>query len=248
MNASLSKRSGGIGRALDPRGDPEHPGPRGRQRVMSGQEGAPRMTPRRPLRYRRVAVSSEGSRAMNSAPTQPPAPFSKAEAPPAGRSPANCCFVVHPSFRLSKRDRLVASYPRPCLGRAVGSAPRTWSGRDHASVAALRPQALSRPSGARPGLVRYKPSPHPPRVRRRRRTSCCVSFRRPHPQRTFSTLPVRPPHLPCMRPIGAGTRLPPLRSGRQITLRSAENFLGSRDPSSFIYHPSSFSLSAGAGR
>ncbi len=37
--------------------------------------------------------------------------------------------------------------------------------------------------------------------------SCFVSFRRPHPQRTGSTLAVRPPHLPRMRPIGAGTPL-----------------------------------------
>ena len=52
-------------------------------------------------------------------------------------------------------------------------------------------------------------------MRRRRRTSCCVKLRRSHPQRTGSTLAVRPPRFPGMRPIGAGTRLPPLRSGRQ---------------------------------
>ena len=78
----------------------------------------------------------------------------------------------------------------------MGAALGAWSGCVHASVAALRPQALRRPSGASPSLVPWLRSPHPPRVRRRRRTSCFVSFRRPHPQRTGSTLPVRPPNLP----------------------------------------------------
>ncbi len=137
--------------------------------------------------------------------------------------------LFHSSTPLSKIGRLVGSEPRLGLGRAFGAALGTWSGRVHASVAALRPQALSRPSGARPSLAWCTRSPHPPWVRRRRRTSCFVSFQRPHPQRTFSTLAVRPPHLPCMRPIGAGTRLPPLRSGRQTARVRAEIVLDSHD-------------------
>ena len=96
----------------------------------------------------------------------------------------------------SKTDRLAGSELRTGLGRADGAALGAFAGRVHAIVAALRSQALRRPSGARPGLSWCTPSPHPPRVRRRRRTSCFVSFRRPHPQRTGSTLAVRPPHLP----------------------------------------------------
>ena len=131
--------------------------------------------------------------------------------------------------RLSKIDCPAGSGPRLGLGRAVGAALGAFAGRVHASVAVLRPQSLSRPSGARPSLVWCEPSPHPPRVRRRRRTSCFVSFRRPHPQRLGSTLPVRPPHLPRMRPIGAGTRLPPLRSGRQGAHRRTESVLDSQE-------------------
>ena len=108
----------------------------------------------------------------------------------------------------------------------MGAALGAFAGRVHASVAALQPQALRRPSGTSPSLPICTP-PHPPWVRRRRRTSCFVRFQRPHPQRTGSTLAVWPPHLPCMRPIGAGTRLPPLRSGRQTTQVRAEFILDS---------------------
>ena len=117
-------------------------------------------------------------------------------------------LIPHPPVPcLSKIERFAGSEPRLGLGRAFGAALGAFAGRVHASVAALRPQPLRRPSGASPSLVQYDRSPHPPQGRRRRRTSCFVSFRRPHPQRTFSTLPVRPPHLPRMRPIGAGTPL-----------------------------------------
>ncbi len=127
----------------------------------------------------------------------------------------------------SKTDRLAGSEPRPGLGRAVGAALGAWSGRVHASVAALRPQSLSRPSGARPGLVWGGPSSHPPRVRRRRRTSCFVSLRRPHPQRTGSTLAVRPPRLPRRGsgPPGALGALPAgpeqIREGPRKACRAA---------------------------
>ncbi len=57
------------------------------------------------------------------------------------------------SARLSKIDRLPGSEPRLGLGRALGAALGAWSGRVHASVAALRPQSLSRPTGARPSLI-----------------------------------------------------------------------------------------------
>ena len=59
------------------------------------------------------------------------------------------------SARLSKIDRLPGSEPRLGLGRAYGAALGAWSGRVHASVAALRPQVLRRPSGAWPSLVRW---------------------------------------------------------------------------------------------
>ena len=124
-------------------------------------------------------------------------------------------FVMKLNPCLSKIERLAGSGPRLGLGRAFGAAQGAFAGRVRASVAAFRPQALRRPLGASPSLTWWLRPPHPPRVRRRRRTSCFVSFRRLHPQRTGSTLPVRPPQLPRMRPIGAGTRLPPLRSGRQ---------------------------------
>ena len=71
---------------------------------------------------------------------------------------------------LSKIERLAASEPRLSFGRAFGAALGAFAGRVHASVAALRSQPLSRPSGARPSLVWCEPSPHPPRVRRRRRS------------------------------------------------------------------------------
>ena len=57
------------------------------------------------------------------------------------------------SARLSKIDRLPGSDPRLGLGRAFGAAPGAFAGRVRASVAALRPQALRRPSGARPSLI-----------------------------------------------------------------------------------------------
>jgi len=47
-------------------------------------------------------------------------------------------------------SRLAGSDPRLGLGRAFGAALGAFDGRVHAGVAALRPQSLSRPSGASP--------------------------------------------------------------------------------------------------
>ena len=59
----------------------------------------------------------------------------------------------HREGHLSKIGRLADSRPRLGLGRAKGAPLGAWSGRVHASVAVLRPQALSRPSGASPSLI-----------------------------------------------------------------------------------------------
>ena len=91
----------------------------------------------------------------------------------------------------------------PCrLRTTAGSGPRLWRGAG--GLRRARPRNRGRaPSAVPPPPFGRQPQPHlarivphPPRVRRRRRTSCFVSFRRPHPQRPGSTLAVRPPHLP----------------------------------------------------
>jgi hypothetical protein len=62
-------------------------------------------------------------------------------------------IIACPKSCLSKTGRPADSGPRLGLGRALGAALGAFDGRVHASVAALRPQSLSRPSGASPSLV-----------------------------------------------------------------------------------------------
>ena len=54
---------------------------------------------------------------------------------------------------LSKIERLAGSEPRLGLSRALGAALGAFAGHVHASVDAIRPRALRRPSGASPSLI-----------------------------------------------------------------------------------------------
>ncbi len=61
--------------------------------------------------------------------------------------------LQYPIAGFGKIGRLAGYEPRLDLGRAFGAALGAFAGRVHASVAALRPQSLRRPSGTSPSLA-----------------------------------------------------------------------------------------------
>jgi len=104
---------------------------------------------------------------------------SEAMCHPGGDSCAPMPVQVRPPCRL---QLTAGSWPR--LGRGAGA----FDGRVHASVAALRPQSLSRPSGASPSLVLVWTVP-PPSTRAPAAT--VLLLRQPSAARSSTYIPVR---------------------------------------------------------